>query len=94
MTNLAQVKLWGSTIGAVVMDEATGVASFEYDEGFANSTIELAPLTMPLPGSAKKTFRFPGLARQTFHGLPGLMLQNWLPLRPPCSPTGGILMPD
>lgn len=76
MTNLAQVKLWGSTIGAVVMDEATGVAIFEYDEGFANSSIELAPLTMPLPGSAKKTFRFSGLARQSFHGLPGLLADS------------------
>lgn len=73
MANLAQVKLWGSTIGAVALDESSGVASFEYDEAFANSGIEVAPLTMPLPGAAKKTFRFPALARQTFHGLPGLL---------------------
>jgi serine/threonine-protein kinase HipA len=80
MANLAQVKLWGSTIGAVALDEPSGVASFEYDEAFASSGIEVAPLTMRLPGAAKKTFRFPALAKQTFHGLPP-MLADALPDR-------------
>jgi serine/threonine-protein kinase HipA len=80
MTTLAQVKLWGTTIGAVALEESSGVASFEYDENFANSGIELAPLTMPLPGPASKTYRFPGLPKQTFHGLSG-MLADALPDR-------------
>ncbi len=73
MTNLAQVKLWGSTIGAVALDERSAVASFEYDEAFAQSGIEVAPLTMPLPGARKQVFRFPGLPPHTYHGLPGLV---------------------
>lgn len=73
MTTLAQVKLWGSTIGAVALDERSALASFEYDEAFAHSGIEVAPVMMPLPGARKQVFRFPGLAPQTFHGLPGLV---------------------
>jgi serine/threonine-protein kinase HipA len=73
MTTLAQVRLWGSTIGAVALDERSAVASFEYDEAFAQSGIQVAPLTMPLPGVRKQVFRFPGLATHTYHGLPGLV---------------------
>ncbi len=73
MTTLAQVRLWGSTIGAVALDERSSTANFEYEEDFASSGIQLAPLMMPLPGSHKKVFRFPALAQQTFHGLPGLL---------------------
>ncbi|WP_339858996.1 type II toxin-antitoxin system HipA family toxin [Pseudohongiella acticola] len=73
MTTLAQVNLWGSTIGAVALDEQSGLAGFEYDEAFAHSGIELAPLLMPLPGTNKQVFRFPALAPHTFHGLPGLL---------------------
>lgn len=73
MTTLAQVSLWGSTIGAVALDERSAVASFEYDEAFAQSGIEVAPLTMPLPGVRQQVFRFPGLPPQTYHGLPGLV---------------------
>lgn len=73
MTTLAQVNLWGSTIGAVALDEKSGVADFEYDPAFAMSGIQVAPLTMPLPGERSKVFRFPALAGPTFHGLPGLL---------------------
>jgi len=73
MTTLAQVKLWGSTIGAVALDEHSAATGFEYDEDFANSGIQVAPLMMPLPGGHNKVFRFPALAQETFHGLPGLL---------------------
>lgn len=45
---LAEVKLWGKTIGAVSWNEETRLASFEYDPEFRGSGIEVAPLTMPL----------------------------------------------
>ncbi|MFW5452440.1 HipA N-terminal domain-containing protein [Thioalkalivibrio sulfidiphilus] len=48
MTSVAEVKLWGSTIGAVALEDGDDVASFEYDPAFARSGIEIAPLTMPL----------------------------------------------
>lgn len=73
MSTLAEVKLWGRTIGAVVMEEGGDVAAFEYAPEFIGSGIELAPLTMPL---AKGVYRFPELARETFHGLPGLLADS------------------
>ena len=74
MSTVAEVRLWGRTIGAVALDEGTHVASFEYDPAFARSGIEIAPLTMPL---APRVYAFPALARETFHGrLPGLLADS------------------
>lgn len=70
MNSIAEVKLWGRTIGAVSLNDATGVVAFEYDEGFAGSGIEVSPIKMPL---ASKVYVFPELAGNTFHGLPGLL---------------------
>ena len=66
---IAQVKLWGRTVGAVSLDE-TGVCRFEYDVDFQNSGVEVSPIMMPLSG---EIHRFPGLSRETFYGLPGLL---------------------
>ncbi len=73
MSTVAEVRLWGRTIGAVALDEDTQVASFEYDPAFARSGIEIAPLTMPL---ASRVYSFPALAPETFHGLPGLLADS------------------
>lgn len=73
MSTVAKVKLWGRTIGAVALEEGADVASFEYDPAFVRSGIEIAPLTMPL---ARRVYSFPALARQTFHGLPGLLADS------------------
>jgi len=70
---VAQVMLWGSSIGAVSWDERAGLAHFEYEPGFIRSGIELAPLTMPL---SKQIYSFPALPRKTFHGLPGLLADS------------------
>jgi serine/threonine-protein kinase HipA len=81
---VAEVRLWGRTIGAVSLGTGTGggagdsgasgrasdIASFEYDPDFAQSGIEIAPLKMPL---SRTVYRFPGLSRTTYHGLPGLL---------------------
>jgi len=48
MTSVAEVKLWGRTIGAVSLGDDDKVAAFEYDPEFARSGIEISPLTMPL----------------------------------------------
>ena len=75
---LAQVSLWGRTIGAVSWDAERQVANFEYDAAFAGSGIEVAPLTMPTKADKKsrRIYSFPGLSRATFRGLPGLLADS------------------
>jgi len=73
VTALAEVKLWGKTIGAVLLQDGDDVASFEYDAAFAQSGIQVAPLVMPL---SRRVHRFPALSRTTFHGLPGLLADS------------------
>jgi serine/threonine-protein kinase HipA len=74
---VAEVRLWGRTIGAVSLSDGEEIASFEYDQAFVQSGIEVAPLRMPL---SRRVYRFPELSRQAFHGLPG-MLADALPDR-------------
>ncbi len=73
MSTVAEVKLWGRTIGAVALEEGAEVASFEYDPTFLRSGIEIAPLTMPL---ARRVYSFPVLGREAFRGLPGLLADS------------------
>jgi serine/threonine-protein kinase HipA len=72
---VAEVRLWGRSIGAVSVDGPGGVAAFEYTPEFRSSGIELAPLQMPL---SDQIYTFPQLPRGTFYGLPG-MLADALP---------------
>ena len=73
MTTLAEVRLWGRTIGAVSLEAGDQVAAFEYDAAFARSGIQVSPLAMPL---SSRLYRFPDLALNTFHGLPGLLADS------------------
>lgn len=73
MSTLAEIRLWGRTIGAVALTDGARVASFEYDTDFLGSGIEVSPLVMPL---ARRVYSFPELALQTFHGLPGLLADS------------------
>jgi serine/threonine-protein kinase HipA len=73
VSTIAEVRLWGRTIGAVVLENRSDVAAFEYDAAFARSGIEVAPLTMPL---SRRVYTFPGLPRTTFYGLPGLLADS------------------
>lgn len=74
----AYVRIWGELVGAVLWDEATGYATFEYDPAFLRKGWELAPLQMPL-SAARTPFSFPALRKKpdpsldTFKGLPGLL---------------------
>jgi len=69
MKPIAEIKLWGRTIGAATLDDR-GVCSFEYASTFQESGIEVAPLMMPLTA---EIYQFSTLSRETFHGLPGLL---------------------
>jgi len=73
MTTVAEVRLWGRSIGAVSLNGGATTAAFEYDPTFAGSGIEVAPLTMPL---SNRVYTFPQLAHRTFHGLPGLLADS------------------
>jgi len=74
---IAEVRLWERTIGAISLPDGETTARFQYAADFAQSGIELAPITMPL---REEPYQFPALARGTFHGLPG-MLADSLPDR-------------
>jgi len=65
------VRLWSSTIGAVLLQDGERAATFEYDPAFARSGIEVAPLQMPL--AAGHRYRFGTLSHDSFYGLPGLL---------------------
>ncbi|MES9830418.1 MAG: HipA domain-containing protein [Candidatus Thiodiazotropha sp.] len=73
MATVAEVRLWGRTIGAVSLADGESTALFEYDPAFARSGIEIAPMMMPL---SKRLYSFPQLPRETFHGLPGLLADS------------------
>lgn len=73
MNTVAEVMLWGTRVGTVSLADGDTVASFEYDGRFQSSGVQLAPLTMPLGG---QVYRFPALAGETFHGLPGLLADS------------------
>jgi serine/threonine-protein kinase HipA len=73
VSTLAEVRLWGKTIGAVSLEDGEDVASFEYDAAFAQSGIQVAPMVMPL---SRRVYRFPELSRSTFRGLPGLLADS------------------
>lgn len=71
---LAQVFLWDQYVGSVYWDGGRLLAFFEYDPKFVRSGLPVAPLKMPLV--AGRTFAFPELNRETYHGLPGLLADS------------------
>lgn len=77
MSEDAEVRLWGRTIGAVSLEPGERSAVFQYVPDFAASGIQVAPLTMPL---RPEPYSFPELPYPAFKGLPG-MLADSLPDR-------------
>ena len=69
----AIVNLWGRQIGAVLWDESRQLGVFEYTPEFIATNYEVAPLTMPLRSGV---YDFPGLASETFKGLPGFLADS------------------
>lgn len=67
-----EVKLWGTTIGALSMLEGEQTARFEYAPNFIGAGIEPSPIVMPV---SKQIYSFPLLSK-TFHGLPGLFADS------------------
>jgi serine/threonine-protein kinase HipA len=77
VSSIAEVRLWGRTIGAIALEDNQDIARFQYAPEFVPSGIEVSPLVMPL---SERVYQFPELRQQTFHGLPG-MLADSLPDR-------------
>ena len=73
MATVAEVLLWGRTIGAVSLEEGARIAAFQYTPAFLASGIELSPITMPL---SRQVYQFPSLRQVSFHGLPGLLADS------------------
>ncbi|MFC1596136.1 type II toxin-antitoxin system HipA family toxin [Candidatus Margulisiibacteriota bacterium] len=76
--NIAFVKIWNMLVGAVSWDAGRDLAVFEYDPGFLNNNLDIAPLIMPLEEAlnGKTIYEFPGLSKQTFWGMPGLLADS------------------
>lgn len=73
MTDTARVILWGRDIGAVTWLPDRQLGVFQYTPEFARSSIQVAPLMMPL---TDVPYSFPSLSRATFKGLPGLLADS------------------
>ena len=73
MPTVAEVRLWGRTIGAVSLEDGARVAAFQYAPAFLASGIQLSPLVMPL---SERVFQFRFLPEVSFHGLPGLLADS------------------
>lgn len=73
MTTIAEVTLWGRTIGALTLADNVDTAQFQYTPDFADSNINVAPLTMPL---SNRVYIFPELPKSTFGGLPGMIADS------------------
>ena len=78
MVKVATIKLWGIKVGAVVWDESRMLGTIEFEPSFTKHGLDIAPVTMPLADIAvgNRIFSFPGLSRETFSGLPGLLADS------------------
>lgn len=73
MPSVAEVRLWGRTIGAVSLEDTASIAAFQYAPAFAASGIEISPLRMPL---SRRVYQFASLPQASFRGLPGLLADS------------------
>jgi serine/threonine-protein kinase HipA len=75
---IATVNIWDQFVGAVLWNEVTETGSFEFDKSFIKTGLDLSPVRMPLEELQKgnRIFSFPGLSKQTYHGLPGLLADS------------------
>ena len=70
MHNTANVYLWGTRVGTVLLQDESPIAKFQYSDEFLDMGVEVSPLMMPLSSSV---FEFPELPIKSFHGLPPLL---------------------
>ncbi len=74
MIENAYINIWDKLVGAIHWNPDSGIADFEFDPGFLQYQLDVAPLKMPIGNSKGQIFSFPELAgSSTFKGLPGLL---------------------
>src|SRR5207237_9382605 len=73
MATVAEVRLWGRSIGAVSLEDGARIAAFQYDPAFVASGIQLSRVLMPL---SAQVYQFPSLPEVSFRGLPGLLADS------------------
>ncbi|MDX2415072.1 MAG: type II toxin-antitoxin system HipA family toxin [Bacteroidales bacterium] len=78
MVDYAYLKLWNSLVGAIIWDEKKELGIFEFDPDFVKRGLNLAPITMPISElqAGNRIFSFPGLNRDTYSGLPGMIADS------------------
>jgi serine/threonine-protein kinase HipA len=73
--DVIEVRCWGSRVGALALDTASGFYAFEYDSAWARSGVDLAPVAMPTE-AVDGPFVFPTLPVDTFRRLPALIADS------------------
>lgn len=74
MVDVAQVRMFGKTVGAVSWNPQYGIARFEYDDDFVRSGIQPSPILMPTREG--RIYSFGELNQETFKGLPGMLADS------------------
>lgn len=74
MVDVAQVKMFGRTVGTVRWNSSYGVAHFEYDPNFVKTGIQPSPILMPVREG--RVYSFGELNQETFKGLPGMLADS------------------
>jgi len=74
MVDVAQVRMFGKTVGAVNWNPQYGFARFEYDDDFIRSGIQPSPILMPTREG--RIYSFGELNQETFKGLPGMLADS------------------
>ena len=74
MIENAYINIWDKLVGAIHWNQNSGIADFEFDPGFIQHKLDVAPLKMPIDTAKGRIYSFPELAgSSTFKGLPGLL---------------------
>lgn len=68
--NVLQVKIWGQLVGLMYWDIQRKVAVFEYDKGFAQGDLDIAPVSMSIKSlRSQKGLPWLGEREKLFQGL-------------------------
>jgi serine/threonine-protein kinase HipA len=74
MSDVVEVLLWGTTIGHLGYSPGQKqIATFEFDEAFAKSGIDISPIRMKYPPAL---YKFDDMYTRTFKGLPGIFADS------------------
>ena len=78
MVDVAEVKIWGESAGAIRWDESQQLGYFQYDPKFIQKGWDVSPVKMPI-NQGSRIYSFPELRKgrneteDAFRGLPGLL---------------------